>query len=165
MALIQAHLAVGDFNGDGKPDLIFGNLLTPEIPQKYSSQLYMMAGNGDGSFQTAVELSNVNGEIGAAIAVGDFNGDGNADIFNPPNVYLGSRGRNVSASHEPREFGPHSAIATGDFNADGITDVATVDLSGTAVNVQLGTGSGILECGQLYRSDRYRRFDHLRPGR
>src|SRR5260370_42661133 len=53
--------AVGDFNGDGVPDLAAAN-----------DGLVVLLGNGDGTFHAPVCL----GLDGTSFAVGDFNGDG-----------------------------------------------------------------------------------------
>src|SRR5436190_22864392 len=57
---------IGDFNGDGKLDLVMIN----------DGGFSIGLGNGDGSFQS---ISNY---TGAAVAVGDFNGDGTLDLVN-----------------------------------------------------------------------------------
>src|SRR2546429_398815 len=63
-------VAVGDFNGDGNPDLALAN--------EGSANVSVLLGNGDGTFQVTVNY-------GAAmnpnsVAVGDFNGDGKSDL-------------------------------------------------------------------------------------
>jgi hypothetical protein len=63
-------LAVGDFNGDGVPDLA----VTRYLPNSVS----VFLGNGNGSFQSATSYP-VGAGIGA-VAVGDFNGDGFSDL-------------------------------------------------------------------------------------
>ena len=42
-------MAVGDFNGDGKPDLVVANY--------DSNTVSVLLGNGDGTFQTAVNYA------------------------------------------------------------------------------------------------------------
>jgi hypothetical protein len=65
---------VGDFNGDGKPDLIamsFAGNMASVLP-----------GNGDGSFQPAQNFAG--GLNPLSLAVGDFNGDGKLDLWTWP---------------------------------------------------------------------------------
>ena len=72
-------VAVGDFNGDGKLDVAVAN--------NGSSNVSILLGHGDGTFQPAVNL-----DAGVAapndIAVADFDGDGKLDvaIFLSPNT-------------------------------------------------------------------------------
>jgi len=63
------QIAVGDFNGDGKPDVAV-----------ISGSLCILLGNGDGTFVPQVGYSYFAGINPWSIAVGDFNGDGKADI-------------------------------------------------------------------------------------
>src|SRR5215469_15577325 len=68
-------ISVGDFNGDGKIDIAVAN--------NGSGDVSILLGNGDGTFQSAVNFSAGNNP--KAIAVGDFNGDGKLDlaVFQP----------------------------------------------------------------------------------
>jgi hypothetical protein len=75
-------VAVGDFNGDGKPDLAVA----------FAGGVRLFLGNGDGTFQTSAS-SYVAASFPFAIAAGDFNGDGLPDLAvsnvgNGPNVSL-----------------------------------------------------------------------------
>ena len=63
-------LAIGDFNGDGKPDLAVGN--------EAFNDVWVLLGNGDGTFQPAQDFG-VGGHA-ESLAVGDFNGDGKLDM-------------------------------------------------------------------------------------
>jgi len=63
-------VAVGDFNGDGKLDLVAAN--------DGSNNVTIFLGNGDGTFQPAVNYGV--GEAPTSVAVGDFNGDGKLDL-------------------------------------------------------------------------------------
>lgn len=74
-------VVIGDFNLDGKPDLVTGNW-----GLYYGSNVGLLSGNGDGSFGTPV---NFGVDFGPwSIAIGDLNGDGKPDFVtenNPPN--------------------------------------------------------------------------------
>jgi hypothetical protein len=71
-------VAVADMNGDGVPDLIVQG-----SSSAYDAQIAIALGNGDGTFKAPSLLTYgaqyLNIEQG--IAVGDFNGDGKADVF------------------------------------------------------------------------------------
>ena len=62
-------MAVGDFNGDGKLDLVVAN--------RASNNVSVLLGNGNGTFQAAVNYAA--GSKPRSVAVGDFNGDGKLD--------------------------------------------------------------------------------------
>ncbi|HEY0307154.1 MAG TPA: FG-GAP-like repeat-containing protein [Acidobacteriaceae bacterium] len=64
-------IAVGDFNGDGKPDLALADFS--------GSTAVILLGNGDGTF-TESTPSPATGSHPTAVAVGDFNGDGLPDL-------------------------------------------------------------------------------------
>jgi hypothetical protein len=64
-------VAIGDWNGDGVPDLAVGN----DMP---TDTLHTLLGNGDGTFQAAESYDA--GTQPRAVATGDFNGDGAVDL-------------------------------------------------------------------------------------
>src|ERR1700733_8066789 len=66
-------IAVGDVNGDGKPDLVVVNGCATSSCQE--AGLSVLLGNGDGTFQTAVETVPAFQALSAGqIALADFNG-------------------------------------------------------------------------------------------
>jgi len=65
-------VAVGDFNGDGKPDLAVSDL---------GNDVSILLGKGDGTFEPAVYYGAGSGP--ETVAVGDFNGDGKLDLATP----------------------------------------------------------------------------------
>jgi hypothetical protein len=68
-------VAVADLNGDGHPDLIVVDAQCYKCAQ---SQVSVLLGNGDGTFQPAVNYSA--GYQGQSVVVGDLNADGHLDV-------------------------------------------------------------------------------------
>jgi serine/threonine protein kinase len=75
-------LAVADFNGDGKADLVTAN---------NSRTISVLLGNGDGTFQPKLSPPYKTGGSSTSMVVGDFNGDGKEDlaIANRDKNYIG----------------------------------------------------------------------------
>ena len=71
-------LAVQDVNGDGKPDLVTGNVCASSDVCT-NGIVGVLLGNGDGTFQAAVPY-NTGGLYGYAVTVADVNGDGKPDV-------------------------------------------------------------------------------------
>ena len=62
---------VADFNGDGNLDIAAANASSNDVS--------LLMGNGDGTFQEAVNYANLLGEfslVNTEISAGDLNGDG-----------------------------------------------------------------------------------------
>lgn len=129
-SLLQA--LTGDFNGDGKLDLLFSVGQLDNFPIIAN----VLLGNGDGTFQSPITLPNI---LGLASAIGDFNGDGIPDVvgtgvsdayINPLSVVsvaLGQGNGNFSADSVlitcgagPLCYG--KTVSVGDLNGDGYPD-------------------------------------------
>src|SRR5437879_9667242 len=143
--------AVGNFNGDGKADLVVAN--------SSSDSVAVLLGEGDGEFLSAVEYGS--GSYPFFVAVGDFNGDGKSDFAvanrgqtdittfaftnGSISVLLGKGdGTFQAAVHYGAGADPQS-IAVGDFNGDGRPDLAVANNGSTNVSVLLGNGDGTFE--------------------
>src|ERR1039458_1289360 len=135
-------VAVGDFNGDGKPDLALAN--------ESSNNVTVLLDDGSGGFTAAPGSPFAAGANPFFVAVGDFNGDGKPDLAvanwssNNVTVLLGNgSGGFTAASGSPFAVGllPIS-VAVGDFNGDGKPDLAVANEASNNVTVLLGNGSG-----------------------
>jgi hypothetical protein len=138
-------VAVADFRG-GKQDIVAGT----------GGDVRVLLGNGDGTFQSPVKL-NTGGNIVTAFAVGDFTGDGKADIVtsNAPPPYLGGPSISLLAGNgdgtfqapQTVNFGEDGALAAGDFTGDGKLDLA---VAGNHLTVLLNTGGGTFATTPAY---------------
>jgi hypothetical protein len=137
---------VGDFNGDGKADLAVANAA--------SSNVSVLLGNGNGTFQAAVNYAA--GDDPDSVAVADFNGDGKADLAvanylgNNVSVLLGNgNGTFQAAVNYGVSSGPYS-VAVGDFNGDGKADLAVANYDSDNLSVLLGNGDGTFQAVMNY---------------
>lgn len=134
-----SSVALADFNGDGKLDVVTAN--------NGSNNVSVLLGNGDGTFQAAINTTV--GTSPDSLAVGDFNRDGKPDIAvinhgsNTVSVLLGNGdGTFQSAVNYGVGTGP-MFVVTADLNNDGRSDLAVVG-DGT-LSVLIGNGDGTFQ--------------------
>jgi sugar lactone lactonase YvrE len=137
-------IAVGDFNGDGIPDMA--------IADYQNASVIILLGNGDGTFrQSTIPLP---GSSPYVLLIGDFNNDGIADIAVANNnestsgyssiyILLGNGDGTFTQAGSPITVGKFAyTIVMADFNRDGNADLAVVDNFTDAFYVLLGHGDG-----------------------
>lgn len=142
-----ATFAVGDFNGDGKLDLVL------TIYGSGASSVEIFLGNGDGTFEPAIG-SPVAGDLGVTnVAVGDFNGDGIPDLLLGADadvtdtwILLGNGDGTFTQPPAPSPYVYNDIlnpnyVALGDFNNDGLTDIAAASLLNGTAEIYLTAGT------------------------
>jgi len=137
-------VAIGDFNGDGTNDLVAvgtGNGYPAD------GTIAILLGQGGGRFGPYTNCLPI-GSF-SSVAVGDFNGDGNADLAVADNLasqveVLPGNGDGTfqPASVFAVEGGP-SFVSAGDLNGDGRTDLAVANTSSGNISVLLNTFSAV----------------------
>jgi len=146
-------LATADFNGDGKLDLV--------VTEPGSGSVSVMLGNGDGTFQPAVNypVTNTTTNQTFQVAVGDFNGDGKLDFVvsdtadDYVSVFLGNGDGTFQAGVNYAVGTSPTAVAVADVNGDGKLDLVVTSQNcapnptclPAPVSVLLGNGDGTFQ--------------------
>src|SRR3989442_113159 len=144
-----SSIVVGDFNGDGKPDLAVANY--------GDGSAWVLLGNGDGTFQPARNIFLTGGGNTVwYIAEGDFNADGKLDLAvtnltnNIVMVLLGNGDGTFQAARTfPVSTNP-ALVAVGDFNGDGKPDLVVPNFNASPLSVLLGNGDGPFQAAQTF---------------
>ena len=127
------NVFAGDFNGDGKIDLL-------------SSDGTLELGNGDGTFTLGTPVS------GGALAVGDFNGDGKLDVLQQGTgtllVLLGNGDGTFKPAISTASGASLSSVTAFDLNGDSKVDV--VGVFNNMLVVYLSKGDGTFASGVSY---------------
>ena len=135
-------VVAADIDGDGRTDLVVAN--------EQSADATVLLGDGKGDFSPAAGSPFPAGNSPNDIAVGDFNGDGRADLafanheVQQLSILLNDghgrlvRGTPVNVTVRPH---PHG-IATADFNGDGHLDLATDSWASDELEILAGDGKG-----------------------
>jgi hypothetical protein len=138
-------IAVGDFNSDGKLDLVLGTF----NPSTGVAGLVILLGNGDGTFALAPGSPIASG-LSYSVAVADFNGDGKLDLAvannssNSVEALLGNGdGTFTKAAGSPIQVGaqPYSIVA-GDFLGSGKIGLAVANFGSNNITILAGNGDG-----------------------
>jgi hypothetical protein len=127
-----SSVTVGDFDGDGSPDLAAANM--------ESSTVSVFLNTGDGTFLPQVMYPV--GDVPYAVGVGDFDGDGHSDLAVANNAgtvsVLLNLGDGTFAPQQTWATGINpQSLAVGDLNRDGHPDLAVGNSGDGTVGVFL----------------------------
>ncbi len=128
--------AIGDVNGDGRPDLV--------VTHAERNELTVLLGDGRGAFAEASGSPFDLGRTGWRPVIADLDRDGKPDVAaaagDGVGVLLGDgQGRFVPAPGSPFATGPGPwRTLVGDVNGDGKPDIVTSHLDGGIASVLLG---------------------------
>jgi hypothetical protein len=132
---IPFSIAVGDFNGDGNPDVA--------VAQRDSNTVAVLLGNGDGTFQSGRSFAV--GRSPVFITAGDLDGNGTVDLAtansnsNSVSVLLGVGDGTFQAAFDSAAGLNPASVAISDFNGDGLLDLAVANSGSNTVSVLLNS--------------------------
>ncbi|CAN7760566.1 FG-GAP-like repeat-containing protein [Bradyrhizobium sp. LjRoot220] len=144
-----AGLAVGDINGDGRLDIVTSS--------PGSLNTWILFGNGDGTFGTAIPNLMAVPSSNFEVALGDLNGDGKLEL-------VASDGSFAQVAFQVPHGGPGPFYSTGsvnlgappssmaliDVNGDGRLDIVSQSSSSGTVSILLGNGNGTFQPGNSW---------------
>lgn len=132
--------AAGDFNDDGRSDLVVAN--------SGNSTISVMLADGVGGFTSTTLPFAAATQQNHTLATGDLDRNGQLDFVaalgSSVRVFIGNGSGGFSAPADYPASGSLIGVKLADFNADGNLDVTGHTFSGTVVPVLLGNGDGTL---------------------
>jgi hypothetical protein len=147
-------VAIGDIDGDGRPDLIVA--LRAEGANIANIAILLQQADGHFAPPRYLNTGQLNGIWG--VAVGDFNGDGKLDIAGTTNanapaslvvLFQAADGSFPATTVLPTLDGAYSVLAA-DINGDGRVDIVVRHEGWSQVGIYLQKAAGTLASEELY---------------
>jgi hypothetical protein len=151
--------AVGDLNGDGKPEIVTANC------GSNLEELIVYVNNGDGTFQSGIYYAPAENSASGtdadlypvAVTIADVNGDGKNDIVcsnytsSDVTILLGNGDGTVKVPNAGYSIGGNAGYpaVVADFNGDGLADIVIPDENYSLVYLQ-GYGDGSFRAANDY---------------
>ena len=156
--LLQEVAGHGDFNGDGREDLLIKSFGTAANPQAFPLLVYLST--ADGTYAAPVTLPSP--ATGGSVVIGDFNHDGKLDLATTTaagsqlEIYLGNGDGTFQVGKPLVESGSAQentqSIVAADMNHDGKTDLVQIvsnnNTVGNQMQIWLSKGDGTFTAGQ-----------------
>jgi hypothetical protein len=144
-----SRLALGDLNGDGKLDVVAGEV--GASLSSFTGDVAVFLNKGDGTLGAKTDV--VAGPGTDDVVIGDFTGDGKLDVVSSNGANGGPGSVTVLAGVGDGTLRPPvpylvgfgaGPLAAGDFDGNGALDVVVADLENVA-SVLLNHGGGVFE--------------------
>ncbi|MGB8013869.1 MAG: FG-GAP-like repeat-containing protein [Terriglobales bacterium] len=145
-------MTAGDVNHDGKPDLVVAS-------NNSGDGIYVLIGNGDGTFQSPVFYQQGSNSGAMAVAIGELIKNDHGDVVmgtgNGAYVYINNGDGTFKTP--PALYGPSwiNSIVIADINGDKKNDLVVSSYSSSAVWTMLGNGKGGFAAGESFATDGY----------
>jgi hypothetical protein len=143
--------AIGDLNGDRRPDVAVGCGSSGDFVG-----LWVYANRGSGRFREAGQYltSDANPHEVTSVAIGDLDGDGNADLVAATGSISVLLNRGDGTFLRPVDYpgGDAGSVAIGDLDGDGKADLVAGNTN--AVSVLLNRGGGTFPPPANYKTGR-----------
>jgi hypothetical protein len=151
------NIIAGDFNGDGRADLVFPNA----APSERFNSVSLIFGDGHGAFQPAPGFPMTAGPAPFKVVAGDVNGDGRADLLvtnysghitdtsKDGLTWIRNDGGGRFTAFPERVAPGHGTwdVASGDLDADSFADAAFINAADDTVGLAFGSRTGPIAGG------------------